>query len=74
MDIEARLRKLELLYLTALSASVAAKAHYLALSREPSATPGTVDRAKARWQQLDARKRAIAARMGESEDREQDSA
>jgi hypothetical protein len=39
MDIEARLRKLEARYRGALSAAVAAKANYLALAGEPSATP-----------------------------------
>lgn len=67
MDIEARLRKLELRYRTALSAAVAAKAHYLALLGESSATPAAVERARALWTQLDSRKRTIAAQMGELE-------
>src|SRR5271168_3232058 len=67
MDIEARLRKLESRYRAALSAAVAAKANYLALAGEPSATPATVERAKSHWQTLASRKRTIAAQMGELE-------
>ena len=68
MDIEARLRQLESRYRSTLSAAVAAKANYLALIGEPSATPAAVERAKAAWQRIDVRKRAIAARMGEIEE------
>jgi hypothetical protein len=71
MDIESRLRKLEARYRAALSATVAAKAHYLSLSGEPSATRVAVEQAKVRWQVLDTRKRGIAARMGELESQEQ---
>jgi hypothetical protein len=67
MDIETRLRKLESRYRTALSAAVAAKAHYLALAGEPGATPAAIERAKSRWQQLESGKKAIAARMDEVE-------
>jgi hypothetical protein len=57
-------------YRGALSATVAAKANYLALIGEPSATPAAIERAKSRWQQLDARKPAIGVQMGELEDLE----
>jgi hypothetical protein len=67
MDIEARLRRLESRYRSALSAAVAAKANYLALAGEPSATPYAIERAKVHWQELEGRKRAIAAQMGELE-------
>jgi hypothetical protein len=67
MDIEKRLRKLELCYRATLSAAVAAKANYLALSDEPSATVAAMQMAYARWKELDARKRTIAAQMGELE-------
>ena len=67
MDIEARLRKLESRYRAALSAAVAAKAHYLALAGERSATPAAIERAKSLWRQIDARKRAIAAQTDEIE-------
>jgi hypothetical protein len=70
MDIEARLRALESRYRQALSATVSAKAHYLALLDEPAATPAAVKRARAQWENLEARKRAVAARMGEVEDLE----
>ncbi len=70
MDMESRLRKLESRYRAALGATVAAKAHYLSLVGEPSATPAAVERARAHWRKLEARKRGIAARMGEVEDSE----
>ena len=72
MDIEARLRALESRYRQALSTAVGAKANYLALLDEPGSTPGALHRAKLQWQRLEARKRAVAARMGEIEDLEQD--
>ena len=68
MDIESHLRKLESRYRAALSATVAAKAHYLALVDEPSATSAAIQRAQSRWRELDERKRTIAVRMGEIED------
>ena len=67
MDIEMRLRKLESKYRAALSATVAAKAHYLALAGEANATPYAVEHAKSHWQQLDLRKKALATQMGELE-------
>jgi len=67
MDIELELRKLESKYRATLSAAVAAKAHYLALAGEPSATPRAVELAKLNWQERDARKKRLAARMGELE-------
>lgn len=67
MDIEGGLRKLESRYRSALSATVAAKANYLALAGERCATPATIERAKSLWQRLDSRKRTIAAQMGELE-------
>jgi hypothetical protein len=71
MDVEDRLRLLESRYRAALSASVAAKAHYLSLVGEASAMPSAVVRAKATWQKFDARKCAIAARMDELEQLDQ---
>ena len=67
MDIEIRLRNLEARYRAALSSAVAAKAHYRALAGESNSTTTAVETAKARWQQLDSRKRTIAAQMGELE-------
>jgi hypothetical protein len=67
MDIETRLRKLESRYRGALSAAVAAKANYLALAGEASATPAAVERAKSIWEQMEGRKRSISAQMGELE-------
>ena len=71
MDIEARLTQLESRYRRALSATVAAKAHYFCLATQPGATRAAIDRAKISWQKLDAHKRAIAARMGEIEEWDQ---
>jgi hypothetical protein len=68
MDIEARLRQLESEYRAALSATVVAKANYLAIAGKPSTLSAAIRRAKVRWQQLDARKRGIASQMGEIED------
>jgi hypothetical protein len=67
VDIEERLRKLEERYRAAGAAAAAAKAHYLALVVEPSASPSALERAQAQWRRLDTRKRSIAARMGEVE-------
>ncbi len=70
MDIEARLRHLEHHYRATLSATIVAKAGYLALVGEPRALPHAVDRAKARWQHLDALKRALAYEMAQLEELE----
>ncbi len=72
MDIESRLRKLESRYRAALSAAVAAKSHYLALTGETSATPAAIQRALAQWQTHESRKKAIVARMDEVERLEHD--
>jgi hypothetical protein len=72
MDIEARLRQLESHYRDALSATVAAKANYLALAGDPSTLPAAVRRARVRWQQLDSRKPALVAEMGKLEELEHD--
>jgi hypothetical protein len=68
VDIEAQLRQLESRYRAALSGAVAAKAHYLALCSEPLNAPAELARAKERWDMLESRKHAIAARMGEIEE------
>jgi hypothetical protein len=73
MDIEGRLRQLECHYRRALSASVAAKANFLALAGESSVLPAAVERAKGRWQQLDALKRGIAFEMAKLEELEHES-
>ena len=70
LDIEARLRSLESRYRKTLSGTIAAKAHYLALLDEAGSTPAAIKRARYQWEALDTRKREIAARMGEVEDRE----
>jgi len=72
MDVEIRLRTLEFRYGAVWSAAAAAKAKYLALAEEPSATAFATERAKLRWRLLDALKRTIAAQMGEHEEFEPD--
>ena len=74
MEIEARLRKLESLYRSALSAAVTSKARYLALDAEAGATPTAIARARAEWHVLERRKRALAREMGELEKLEHESA
>lgn len=69
MNIEAQLRQLESNYRAALSATVVAKANYLALAGDPR-TRSAARRAKVRWQQLDARKRGITSQMGQLEETE----
>jgi hypothetical protein len=72
MDIEARLHMLEFRYRSVSSAASVAKAHYLALSRSPSATAFAVEHAKTHLQRLNALKRTIAAQLGELDDLERD--
>ena len=67
MDIESRLRRLESRYRSALGSTAAAKAHYMALLEEPSATGDAKRQARERWLSREATKRALAARMGEVE-------
>ncbi len=63
MDIEQRLQRLQERYRSALSAAVLAKAQYFSLAGEASATAAAVQRAAIHWQQIEARKKAIVARM-----------
>ena len=70
MDIESRLRALESRYRKALNTAMTAKAHYLALLDEPNSRPEAISRARQQWEAQEARKREIAARMGEVEDLE----
>lgn len=72
MDIEDRLKQLQSLFSHALSAAVAAKAQYLALAGELASTPAALARAKTKWQQLEAQKAAIIARMVALEELEHD--
>jgi hypothetical protein len=71
VDIEDRLKRLQSLFSYALSGAVAAKARYLALRGDLSSTPAGVARAKMTWQQFEARKTAIIARMVALEELEQ---
>ena len=71
MDIETRLRELELHYRSTLSAAVAAKARYLALEGVPSSTAAAVSRAKSTWENLAARKAGIVAQIHALEELEQ---
>jgi hypothetical protein len=63
MDFEDRIKKLQSLFTYALSNSVTAKARYMAIVDEPSATAAAIALAKMSWQQLEARKTAIIAEM-----------
>jgi hypothetical protein len=63
MDFEDRIKKLQALFTYALSNSVTAKARYMAIVDEPSATAAAIALAKMNWQQLEARKTAIIAEM-----------
>jgi hypothetical protein len=72
MDLEDRLKQLQLLFGHALSASVTAKTNYLALAADLSSTPATLARAKLSWQQLEAQKAAIIAQMVALEELDQD--
>ncbi|HEX3911898.1 MAG TPA: hypothetical protein VHW71_00210 [Steroidobacteraceae bacterium] len=63
MDIEDRLKRLQALFTYALSGAVAAKARYLAIAADQGSTPAAAARARLAWQQLEARKTAIIARM-----------
>ena len=67
---ENRLRGLEARYRGALSRAVAAKAAYLALRDDRAATPEAIRRAYRRWQLLQLRRKAYAARMALIERRE----
>ena len=71
MDIEDQLTRLQSLFSYALSGAVAAKARYLSLRGDASSTPAAVARAKMTWQQIEARKTAIIARMVALEEVEQ---
>jgi hypothetical protein len=71
VDIEDRLKRLQSLFSYALSGAVAAKARYLAVRGDLSATPAAIARAKMTWQQLEARKTAIIARMVSLEELDQ---
>jgi hypothetical protein len=72
MDIEDRLKRLQSLFTHALSSTVAAKARYLALQGERSSTPAAIARARMFWQQLEARKTALIARMVSLEELEEE--
>jgi hypothetical protein len=74
VDIEDRLKRLQALFSYALSGAVAAKARYLACRADLSLTPAAVARAKMTWQQLEARKTAIIARMVALEELEEQGA
>jgi hypothetical protein len=63
MQIEERLYRLENRYRAALSAAVVAKCEYFSIVGESSVTEAARRRAEARWQESEARKRALRARM-----------
>jgi hypothetical protein len=63
MEIEERLFRLESRYRAALSAAIVAKCEYFSIVGEPSVTDAARRRAEARWQESEARKRALRSRM-----------
>jgi hypothetical protein len=72
MDIEDRLKKLQSLFSYALSGAVCAKAQYLSLKDDRSATLLSVRRAEAAWRYLERQKTDIIARMVALEELERD--
>jgi hypothetical protein len=72
MDVEDRLKQLQLLFGHALGASVTAKTNYLALAADLSSMPAALARAKLSWQQVEAQKAAIIAQMVALEELDQD--
>jgi hypothetical protein len=72
MDLEDRLKRLQSLFTYALSGAVSAKSRYLAIAGDPASTPAAGARARLAWQQLEARKTAIIARMVALEDMEEE--
>jgi hypothetical protein len=67
MDVEARLRKLEIRYRTALSGAVAAKARYLAQADDRGATPAKIAHLQKQWKGLENQRKEIAERMARLE-------
>lgn len=63
MDIEDHLKKLQSVFSYAISNAVTAKARYLSVQGDPGSTPASIARARTIWQQFEARKTAIIARM-----------
>ena len=74
MDFEDRLKKLQSLFTYALSNTVTAKARYLAVVEDPSATASAVALARINWSRLEARKTTIIAEMVALEELEIESA
>jgi hypothetical protein len=60
MENQERLRHLESHRRDVLGMAVVAKARYIALNSELSSTPAAIERARAEWQNLEAKKVAVA--------------
>jgi hypothetical protein len=60
---ETRLSLLEKRYRTALSGAAVAKAHYLAQAGESFASSAALERAKWKWQRIDARRQQLADKL-----------
>jgi hypothetical protein len=71
MNVESRLRKLEIRYRTALSGAVAAKAHYLAQVATRGATPAKIAHLQRHWKDLENQRKELAERMVDLENLEQ---
>ena len=68
MENQERLRHLESRRRDTLGVAVVAKSRYLALNGEPSSTPAAIERARTEWQNLEARKVAIAYQIRKLEE------
>jgi hypothetical protein len=60
MENQERLRHLESRRRDVLGMAVVAKARYIALNGELSSTPAAIERARTEWQNLEAKKVAVA--------------
>jgi hypothetical protein len=56
---------LEMRYRTALSGAVVAKAHYLAQAGESFASSAAIERAKWKWQTIEARRQQLADKLAD---------
>jgi hypothetical protein len=72
MKLQSRLTMLQSRYRALLGSALVAKAAYIAVKDEPWVTSAAVTRAAAHWQELEARKRAVAEKIWQLERPEHD--
>lgn len=63
LDIDVVLATLQRQYRASLSATGAAKTHYLEMKNDPTVTAAAREQSYRRWAELEGKKRALAARM-----------